>query len=222
MKIRTLVPAVACVLLPALAVAQDPKTEDEKTLYAVGLALARELQVFTLSPAEAELVKRGFADALAGRKPVVELETYGPKIQALAQVRREKAGEKQVAIGKEYADKAAKEKGAVRTDSGLVYLALKEGTGAAPKDGDTVKVHYRGTFTDGREFDSSYGRGQPVEFPLNGVIKCWTEGVQKMKVGGKARLVCPPAVAYGDKGAGGVIPPNATLVFEVELLDIKK
>jgi FKBP-type peptidyl-prolyl cis-trans isomerase FkpA len=222
MKIRTLVPVVACALLPAVASAQDPKTEDDKTLYAVGLALARELQVFTLSPAEAEMVKRGLADALAGKKPVVELETYGPKIQALAQARRDKAGEKQAAIGKEFAEKAAKEKGAVRTDSGLVYLALKEGTGAAPKDTDTVKVHYRGTFTDGREFDSSYGRGQPAEFPLNGVIKCWTEGVQKMKVGGKAKLVCPPAVAYGDKGAGGVIPPNATLVFEVELLEIKK
>lgn len=222
MKIRTLVPVVACALLPAVASAQDPKTEDDKTLYAVGLALARELQVFTLSPAEAEMVKRGLADALAGKKPVVELETYGPKIQALAQARRDKAGEKQAAIGKEFAEKAAKEKGAVRSDSGLVYLALKEGTGAAPKDTDTVKVHYRGTFTDGREFDSSYGRGQPAEFPLNGVIKCWTEGVQKMKVGGKAKLVCPPAVAYGDKGAGGVIPPNATLVFEVELLEIKK
>lgn len=222
MKIRTLVPVVACALLPAVASAQDPKTEDDKTLYAVGLALARELQVFTLSPAEAEMVKRGLADALAGKKPVVELETYGPKIQALAQARRDEAGKKQAAIGKEFAEKAAKEKGAVRTDSGLVYVALKEGAGAAPKDTDTVKVHYRGTFTDGREFDSSYGRGQPAEFPLNGVIKCWTEGVQKMKVGGKAKLVCPPAVAYGDKGAGGVIPPNATLVFEVELLEIKK
>jgi len=104
--------------------------------------------------------------------------------------------------------------------TGLDYTVLKEGSGASPAATDVVKVHYRGTFPDGREFDSSYGRGQPAEFPLNRVIKCWTEGVQRMKVGGKARLVCPPGIAYGERGAGSVIPPNATLHFEVELLDI--
>ena len=116
---------------------------------------------------------------------------------------------------------AAKEPGAVVTPSGLVYRSLKDGKGKSPAATDTVKVHYRGTFLDGKEFDSSYKRGQPIEFPLNGVIKCWTEGVQKMKVGGKAKLTCPPAIAYGERGAGGgVIPPNATLQFEVELIDI--
>ena len=109
---------------------------------------------------------------------------------------------------------------ATTTASGLSYLALMEGSGASPRASDTVKVHYKGTFPDGREFDSSYKRGTPIEFPLNGVIKCWTEGVQLMKVGGKARLTCPPAIAYGERGAGGVIPPNATLNFEVELLGI--
>jgi FKBP-type peptidyl-prolyl cis-trans isomerase FkpA len=108
------------------------------------------------------------------------------------------------------------------TPSGLVYRSLKEGTGPSPAASDTVKVHYRGTLTDGKEFDSSYGRGQPAEFPLNGVIRCWTEGVQKMKVGGKARLTCPPAIAYGNRAVGGVIPANSTLVFEIELLDIRK
>ena len=117
--------------------------------------------------------------------------------------------------------KAAAEKGAVKTDSGMVYQSLVEGKGASPKATDTVQVHYKGTFPDGKEFDSSYKRGQPTEFPLNRVIKCWTEGVQKMKVGGKAKLTCPPALAYGEKGAGGVIPPNATLQFEVELISIK-
>jgi FKBP-type peptidyl-prolyl cis-trans isomerase FkpA len=117
--------------------------------------------------------------------------------------------------------KAAAEPGATVTDSGLVYRALKEGTGAAPKATDTVRVHYRGTFPDGKEFDSSYSRGQPAEFPLNRVIPCWTEGVQKMKAGGKAKLACPSKIAYGERGAGGVIPPNATLLFEVELLGIK-
>ncbi|MBK9571824.1 MAG: FKBP-type peptidyl-prolyl cis-trans isomerase [Rhodoferax sp.] len=115
---------------------------------------------------------------------------------------------------------AAKEEGAVVTASGLVYRSLKDGNGASPTASDKVKVHYRGTFPDGREFDSSYKRNEAIEFPLSGVIKCWTEGVQRMKIGGKAKLTCPASIAYGERGAGGVIPPNATLLFEVELLGI--
>jgi FKBP-type peptidyl-prolyl cis-trans isomerase FkpA len=116
---------------------------------------------------------------------------------------------------------AAAQAGSTTTSSsGLVYQSIKEGTGPSPSATDTVKVHYRGTLADGKEFDSSYSRGQPLEFPLNRVIKCWTEGVQKLKVGGKAKLTCPPGIAYGERGAGGVIPPNATLTFEVELLGI--
>ena len=117
---------------------------------------------------------------------------------------------------------AAAEKGAVVTKSGLVYRALEEGKGDGPAATDTVRVHYRGRFPDGREFDSSHSRGQPASFPLNRVIPCWTEGVQRMKVGGKAKLTCPAAIAYGERGAGGVIPPNAILMFEVELLAITK
>jgi FKBP-type peptidyl-prolyl cis-trans isomerase FkpA len=112
--------------------------------------------------------------------------------------------------------------GPLTTKSGLVYQSLKDGTGASPAATDTVTVHYRGTLADGREFDSSHKRGQPAEFPLNRVIPCWTEGVQMMKPGGKARLTCPPAIAYGERGAGSVIPPNATLQFEVELLSVKR
>ncbi len=117
-------------------------------------------------------------------------------------------------------DASAKESGAVVTASGLVYRSLKDGNGASPHASDTVKVNYRGTFPDGREFDSSYKRNQAIEFPLGNVIPCWTEGVQRMKVGGKAKLTCPASIAYGTRGAGGVIPPNATLLFEVELLAI--
>ena len=117
---------------------------------------------------------------------------------------------------------AAKEAGASVTPSGLVYRSLKDGSGPSPAASDTVKVHYRGSFPDGREFDSSYKRNEPTEFPLNRVIPCWTEGVQKMKVGGKAKLTCPAAIAYGARGAGNTIPPNATLQFEVELLAVKK
>ncbi len=119
--------------------------------------------------------------------------------------------------------KSAAEAGAQTTASGLVYRSLKDGAGASPAATDTVRVHYRGTFPDGKEFDSSYSRNQPIDFPLNRVIPCWTEGVQKMKVGGKAKLTCPSSIAYGARGTpGGPIPPNATLLFEVELLAIKK
>jgi len=116
----------------------------------------------------------------------------------------------------------AKEAGAIVTPSGLVYKSLRDGSGASPAATDVVKVHYRGTFADGKEFDSSYKRNEPAQFPLNGVIPCWTEGVQKMKVGGKAKLTCPAAIAYGARGAGGTIPPNTPLQFEVELLEIAK
>lgn len=116
---------------------------------------------------------------------------------------------------------AAAEAGAVVTDSGLVFRSLKDGSGPTPGPTDVVRVHYRGTFPDGKEFDSSIKRGKPAEFPLNRVIKCWTEGVQRIKVGGKARLACPASIAYGERGTpGGPIPPNATLLFEVELLGI--
>ncbi|KAF0219207.1 MAG: FKBP-type peptidyl-prolyl cis-trans isomerase [Geobacteraceae bacterium] len=206
---------------PAFA-ADEPKTEDQKTLYALGLALARELSVFSLTPPEFEFVKQGLTDAATGKKPVVDLAAYNQKIQELATARRNAQGEKLAASAKELIDKAAKEKGAVKTESGLVYLSLKEGSGPSPAATDKVKVNYRGTLVDGNEFDSSYKRGQPAEFPVNGVIKCWTEGLLMMKVGGMARLVCPPEIAYGERGAGKVIPPNATLVFEVELLEVKQ
>jgi FKBP-type peptidyl-prolyl cis-trans isomerase FkpA len=112
--------------------------------------------------------------------------------------------------------------GVVTTSSGLIYRSLKAGNGASPAASDVVKVHYRGTFPQGAEFDSSYKRGSPAEFPLNRVIRCWTEGVQMMKIGGKAHLTCPPEIAYGPRGTpGGPIPPNATLHFEVELLGIQ-
>ncbi len=111
---------------------------------------------------------------------------------------------------------------ATTTASGLVYESLKDGSGESPKATDTVKVHYRGTFPDGKEFDSSYKRGEPTEFPLNRVIPCWTEGVQRMKPGGKAKLICPASIAYGARGAGNVIPPNATLHFEIELISVRR
>jgi FKBP-type peptidyl-prolyl cis-trans isomerase FkpA/FKBP-type peptidyl-prolyl cis-trans isomerase FklB len=188
----------------------------------MGLALAQNLAAFNLSEAELEMVKSGLTDGALNKTPKVELQTYGPKIQALQQTRMAAVAEKEKQAGKEYAEKAAGEKGSTKKPSGVVYTPVKVGTGASPKATDTVKVHYHGTLTDGTVFDSSVQRNEPATFALNGVISCWTEGVQSMKVGGKAKLVCPSDTAYGDRGRGPRIPGGATLVYEVELLDIVK
>jgi len=214
---------LAALLLAAPSFAgQEPTTEEEKTLYAVGMIVARTLGVFSLTAAELEWVKAGITDTVTGNKPAIEITAYNEKVQELARARRKVQGDKQASGAKEFVAKAAAEKGAVKTESGLIYLSLKEGSGTAPQATDMVKVHYRGTLPDGREFDSSYKRNKPLDFRLDGVIKCWTEGLQKMKPGGKARLVCPPDIAYGDNGAGDMILPGSTLVFEVELLEVGK
>ncbi|MBZ4420550.1 FKBP-type peptidyl-prolyl cis-trans isomerase [Myxococcus sp. RHSTA-1-4] len=202
--------------------ASNPQTEEQKTLYALGLSIGRSISVFDMSPEELEYVKAGMTAQVKGEKPAVELETYGPKLQELARARSTRKAEAEKAKAKEFLEQAAKEPGAVKTESGLVYKELTAGTGASPQATDIVKVHYKGTLTNGTEFDSSYKRGEPTQFPLQGVIKCWTEGVQKMKVGGKAKLTCPSDIAYGDRGAPPNIPGGAALVFEVELLEIVK
>ena len=219
---RKLIPAALALGLAFGARAQTLKNDDEKTLYSIGVLIAKNLQVFNLSPAEFEVVKRGLSDAATGKKLQAEPEAYQQKVNQLAQSRMKVVAEKQKEADKGYLDKAAAEKGAEKTPSGLVYIPIQEGTGAQPKETDTVKVHYTGTLTDGKVFDSSVQRGQPAEFPLNQVIKCWTEGVAKMKTGGKAKLICPSSIAYGDEGRPPVIPGGATLVFEVELLDVVK
>jgi FKBP-type peptidyl-prolyl cis-trans isomerase FkpA len=206
---------------PVAAKATAPvlSTDEQKTVYALGLQMYRSLAQFDLSPAEVELIKRALGDAAAG-KPAVDVDEWGPKFQALQQTRAAHLAEKQKVLSSAYLAKAATEPGAVRTESGLIYKDIQPGTGASPSASDSVKVNYRGTLIDGTEFDSSYKRNQPAAFPLSGVIRCWTEGVQKMKVGGRARLVCPSDIAYGDKGHPPVIPGGATLIFEIELLEI--
>ena len=195
------------------------ETDEAKTVYALGLQLYRSLAPFDLSPAELELINRALADAAAG-KPAVDVNEWVPKLQPFAQARSARVAEQQKAASKAYLAKAGAEAGAVKTESGLIYMDLQPGSGASPQASDTVKVNYRGTLIDGTEFDSSYKRNQPAQFPLNGVIRCWTEGVQKMKVGGKARLVCPSDIAYGDSGRPPLIPGGATLIFEIELLEV--
>ena len=199
-----------------------PKTDEEKTVYAIGLAIQKSLEAFTLSPAELELVIAGIRDGATNTPGPVKLEEQQNAIQQLALARRAVQGQAAQKKGAEFLEKAAKESGAEKTASGLVYIKLTEGTGKSPTAADQVKVNYTGKLIDGTVFDASAKHGGPATFPLGGVIPCWTEGVQKMKVGGKARLVCPAAIAYGDRGAGGSIPPGATLDFEVELLEIMK
>ena len=200
--------------------ADELGSEDEKTVYALGLALARELDPFDLTEAEIGTLEQGLRDGVLGRPAKVDLETQGPQIQALAKSRLAAASQEETKAADSFLATAAAAAGAQKLDSGLVYLEVAAGSGASPAASDTVKVHYHGTLRDGSVFDSSVDRGTPAQFPLDRVIPCWTEGVQKMKVGGKARFTCPAEIAYGDRGAPPKILPGAALAFEVELLEI--
>jgi FKBP-type peptidyl-prolyl cis-trans isomerase FkpA len=201
---------------------QAPMTEDQKTLYALGVLMSQSLTTFDLKPEELAQVQKGLADGVGNVKSDIKAEEYIPKVQALQQARMAVVAEKAAAAGVAFLDKASKEAGATKTASGMIIKHTKPGTGAAPVAADQVKVHYEGRLIDGKVFDSSIARGEPATFPLSGVIACWTEGVQTMKVGGKAQLICPANLAYGANGSPPTIPPQATLVFDVELLDIVK
>ncbi len=206
----------------SLAGAADLANDRQKTFYALGVAVSQSLGDFSLTAAELEIVKEGMSDGVLKRPLKVDMQTFGPKIQPLAESRASAGTEKEKAAGAAFLAKAAAEAGAKKTESGAIVKAIKEGSGPTPTAASTVKVHYHGTLADGTVFDSSVRRGEPATFPLAGVIKCWTEGVQQIKVGGKSRLVCPANIAYGDRGSPPVIKPGATLVFEVELLEIVK
>jgi FKBP-type peptidyl-prolyl cis-trans isomerase FkpA len=215
--VKTAAPKTA-VAAPKPAAAPE-MNDEQKTIYALGLSISRSLGSFDLSPEELEIVKKAMSDAVAF-KPAVDLTVYGPKIQDLSANRQGRVAIKEKAASAAYLAKAATEPGVTKTASGLLYKMLSPGTGASPTAASTVKVHYRGTLVSGYEFDSSYSRNQPAEFGLGQVVPCWTEGVQKMKAGEKARLVCPSDLAYGDSGRPG-IPGGATLIFEIELLEVK-
>lgn len=202
--------------------AGDLKTDDEKTLYAMGLVMGRNLAGLELSAADLEVLSKGLTDEALGKPKKVTLEEFGPKIQAFAQGRAGAVAAKEKAASEAYLAKAAAEKGAQKKPSGLIYTEIAAGTGPNPSPAETVKVHYTGKLIDGTVFDSSVQRGQPAEFTLGGVIPCWQEGVALMKKGGKAQLVCPSTIAYGDAGSPPKIKPGATLIFDVELLDIGK
>jgi FKBP-type peptidyl-prolyl cis-trans isomerase FkpA/FKBP-type peptidyl-prolyl cis-trans isomerase FklB len=225
-SMRTLV-IWSTLLILATAVnagADEPtlETDDQKTLYALGLTINRSLSPFNLSPSELELVEAGLADGSLHKTPKVDLETYGPKIKQFQEARAAAVAAAERKTSQVVVDQAAREPGATKTASGLVMIPSTPGTGASPKGTDTVTVNYEGRLTDGTVFDSSGQHGGPATVPLNGVIKCWTEALQLVKVGGKSRLVCPADLAYGDQGWPPLIKPGATLVFEVELLGISQ
>jgi len=208
----------------AAAKASAPKTapvrtEQEQQLYALGQIMARNLETFQLTDAEFTQVKAGFAAGLHNRISDSDAQAVMPKLQQLQKTRFAKVVQVEKDKGKAYADQVAAQPGAKKTASGLVYTVVVEGTGASPKATDQVKVNYEGKLIDGKVFDSSIQRGQPITMPLNGVIPCWTEALQLMKVGGKNHIVCPSDIAYGDR-APGIIKAGSTLIFDVELLDI--
>jgi len=213
--------AVLCLgTAAAFAAAPEPTTDEQKTLYALGLAVNQSLSNFSLSEPEFELVKSGITDGFLKRPPKVDLQAFGLKISELQQARAAVVAEAEKKVGAAFLAKAATEPGAKKTESGAILTTIKEGNGATPKVMDMVKVQYLGTLIDGTVFDRSAKQGEPATLRLNDMSKCWSEGVQQMKVGGKSKLVCPSNLAYRDKGLPPFIKPGATLVFEIELLEI--
>lgn len=199
------------------------ETEDQKIMYAVGLGLADGSLSHLkeqFSADELELIAKGFKDAMANKERLVSMEEYGPKMAEVLNQRIAKAAEAKKAEGKAFLDKAAGEPGAIKTPSGLVYQEIAAGTGPQPDLTSKVKFHYTISFIGGEVIDSSAQSGVPIEKSLREVFPGWAEGLQLMKVGGKAKLVIPPELAFGDRGIPQRVPPGATLVCEIELLGI--
>jgi FKBP-type peptidyl-prolyl cis-trans isomerase len=206
---------------PGTNAAPPPSQADQDVdFYALGLLLSRNLDAFSPSDHEFEQVLQGFTDAYHKNPRITDLQPYIQRLQALQGARQQVVAQKQKEAGAAYLSKAAALPGAKKTASGLVYVPSVEGSGAVPHVTDRVKVNYEGKLVDGTVFDSSIKRGEPATFPLGSIVPCWKEALQLMKVGGKARVICPANLAYGDRGAPGVIPPGATLDFQIELLDV--
>ena len=216
-------PAAKAHKKPATSASADGfRTEDERTFYSYGFKIGQQMAQFGMSEGEASAISQGLRDSISGKTPKVNVSVYLPKVGEMAQKRVGAKAEAMKVKGRAYSDAFAKEDGVKAIPNGGFIKTLTPGTGSLPSPDDTVKVNYRGTLTDGTEFDSSYKRNEPTSFPLKNVIPCWTNGVAMMKVGGKAKLVCPSDVAYGDQGHPPVIPGGATLIFVVELLEIVK
>ncbi len=206
----------------APAASKAPMTDDDKMIFAVGEILSGSIKPFAFSEHEMDLVLQGFDAGMHGKKTGIDVDSYRAKIQAMLTDRMTKSIAAAKAAGQAYRDKAAAVKGATKTDSGLIMTTLQPGAGPSPGSEDTVKVNYEGQLIDGTVFDSSKQHGQPLSFKVSGVVPCWTEALQHMSVGAKIKLVCPPDLAYGDRGSPPQIPGGSTLVFNVELLAIDK
>ena len=220
--------AVACAKKDGAGDASELETDAQKFGYAIGVDIGKSLKPVKDEVDTAALIA-GLEEALAGKEPRLADDVREQVKADITRKLQQKQMDERLAKAKTSQEAGAKflaengqRAGVKTTESGLQYEELTAGTGATPKPADKVKVHYRGTLIDGTEFDSSYARGQPVEFPLGNVIPGWTEGLQLMKVGGKAKLFIPPQLAYGERGAGAKIGPNETLIFEVELLNVEK
>jgi len=213
--------AIGFVAVAGTASAAAPESGDGRTIYAIGVAVSQSLSRYNLSPAEIDLLKQGLSDGLTG-KADVDVAQESANIQKLASDRGKVIAAAEEKESEKFIAEMAAKPGAQKSDSGLVYIETKAGDGASPKATDVVKVHYHGTLRDGTVFDSSKERNTPATFPLNRVIACWTEGVQKMKVGGTSTLICPASIAYGERGSPPKIQPGAALAFEVELLEIQE
>lgn len=202
----------------------SPKTDDEKIVYSIGVDMGSKLETLNLTANELAVLMTGINDGVSAKKPRIDVkaEAKPEKIRALIEARQKVFADKEVVASKSFLEAEAKEAGATKSETGIIYRELTPGNGDSPKATDTVTVHYHGTLRDGTVFDSSKEKNTPATLPLNRVIPCWTEGIQKMKVGGKSILVCPADKAYGDRGAPPVIKPGSALKFEVELISIAK
>ena len=215
-------PKAAAPKADSAVASKDPfKTDDERSVYTIGYLMGRNVAPFNLTPAELKVAQSGLSDAALGKPALVDIRFHQSRVNDMLAKRMEGSASKEKSKGKIYVENFLKEHKAQAIPGGGWYLEVKAGQGAVPVKTDTIKANYRGTTVDGAQFDSSYDRGEATQFPLDGVIPCWTNGIGMMKVGGKAKLVCPSDVAYGDPGRPG-IKPGATLIFDVELVEIVK
>ncbi|MBM4128231.1 MAG: FKBP-type peptidyl-prolyl cis-trans isomerase [Nitrospira sp.] len=204
----------------ASAGAPEPTTDEQKIFYSMGLTISRSIESFGLNESDLELVKSGISDGVLKKTPKVDLQTYGPKIQELQQTRASVVAEGEKKLGSAFLTKASLEPGSKKTESGALITTIKEGKGASPTRADTVKLRYHGTLIDGTVFDSTLKQKAPATLIVSEMSKCWTEGILQMKAGGKSRLICPSSLAYRDKGLAPLIKPGATLVFDIELVEV--
>jgi FKBP-type peptidyl-prolyl cis-trans isomerase len=220
---KALLAVAVLVAIPLAVPAAEPaaSTESERILYTIGFALSRSLANYDLTTSEIAVVQQGLTDGILGKEPATEIEDFAPKIEDYLAARRAVVLERARETGLVFLTGAEQEENATKLESGMVYVVLEAGDGAQPSETDVVKIEYHGTLTDGTVFDTSRVEGGvPATFSLTEVVPCFAEGVSRMNVGGKSKLVCPPELAYGDRGFPPRIPPGATLTFEIELLEI--